>query len=392
MTMGMSADEQEAFEAGLRHDHKIRVLVNILDLNHRVKASATGVVLSGSVDIDLTQEVSRSCSLEIRDPDNELGLDVPGPAAAAQFADRMVQVHYGVWSSDLPRWVNTPIFTGPITSLKRNGQTVSLQAHGKEVWLTKPQSRNWRLPRGYRKTDVIKRVLMESGEDFSEITRWSDKLTEDWQCLSSEAPWAKLQMLAASLASHDRGTDPLLFYNGTGYAKLKSFNRNPVWTFTRGVDVLSEPDISSDVSSIKNLVVVYGGTPKGAKKPVTAQVQLPSSHPFSPSSLARNGVPQYLREEVENDQIVSSSAARQIAQKRLDDVSWAFVDIEFDAMVIPHLEPRDVVTVDNGDWQWSMQLMKYSIPLSADGQMSIGRHTHTRRVTRRVGAVRRGPR
>ena len=139
-------------------------------------------------------------------------------------------------------------------------------------------------------------------------------------------------------------------------------------------------------------MVVYGGTPKGAQKPVTAPVQLPSSPPFSPSSLARNGVPQYLREEVQNDQIVSSSAARQIAQKRLDDVSWAFVDLEFNAMVIPHLEPRDVVTVDNGDWQRNMQLEKYSIPLSADGQMSVGRHTHTRRVTRRRRPVGRRPR
>lgn len=382
MPLHLSEEDRRRFEDGLRHDHRIRILVNILDRDHLVQASASDVVLSGQVDVDITADVSRTCSLELRDPGNKLGLDTPGPAAAASFADRMIQVHYGVWSSDFPRWINVPVFTGPITSMRRNGETVSLNAQGKECLLTEPQSRNWRLPAGYRKTDVIKRVLMESGEKFSEITRWSDRLSAQWQCLSNEAPWPKLQQLANSLASRDHGTDPLLFYNGTGYAKLKSFSRPPVWTFRRGVDIVSEPEISTDLSSIRNMVVVYGGVPKGGKRGVHAQVQLPASHPLSPQSLARGGVPQYLREEVSNDQIVSVRDAKQAAQQRLDALSWAFVDLQFDALVIPHLEPRDVVRVDNGDWSWNMQLQKFSIPLSADGAMSVGRHTHLRQIAR----------
>ncbi|WP_130865853.1 hypothetical protein [Acidipropionibacterium timonense] len=385
----LSADDLAAFEAGLIVDHKVRFRVDVLDLDHHIMASADDGVLSGQVDVDVEADVSRTCTLELRDPQNRLNLDTQGPAQAALYADRMIRVHYGVWSEQLPRWVDVPVFTGPITSLKRNADSISLSAQGKESFLTVPQSRNWIIPAGARKSDVLSRVLTESGEQFTSIPRWSDKITATWQCLSNEAPWPKLQQLSYTLASRDAGTDPLLHYNGMGVCQLKSNVKKPAWTFRRGVDILTEPDITSDVSAIKNFVVVYGGTPAGAKKAVSATATLPASSPFSPQSLARNGVPRYLRDEVTNTDITSAKDAKIIAQRRLDDLGWAYVDLAFDCLVIPHLEPRDMVAVEAGDWTWRMALMKYSIPLSADGHMSVSRHTHVRKVTRRVQNPRR---
>ena len=55
ITRKLSAADMAAYERGLLSDHKMRVLVQVLDLNHRVMGEATGVVLSGSVDIDVEQ-------------------------------------------------------------------------------------------------------------------------------------------------------------------------------------------------------------------------------------------------------------------------------------------------------------------------------------------------
>ncbi|ERS24852.1 hypothetical protein [Cutibacterium avidum] len=388
----LSDADRRAFEAGLLADHRVRTRVDVLDLDHNLIATAEDGVLSGSVDVDIESDVSRTCQLELRDPDGKLNLDAQGPAQAALYADRMIRVFYGVWSEQLPQWVDVPVFTGPITSIKRNSDSVSLSASGKESFLTVPQSRNWIYDSGTRKTDIISQVLSDSGEEFRSIPRWSDKVTSTWQCLSNEAPWQKLQQLSWTLASRKLGTDPLLFYDGRGRCRLKSYVKASAWTFRRGVDMLTEPDISSDLSNIRNFVVVHGGVPKGSKRPVYGTATLPSSHPLSPKNLSRGGVPRYLREQIDNQDITSSADARAIAKHRLNELGWAFVDLAFDVVPVPHLEPRDIIAVDAGEWTWRMALMKFSIPLTADGHMTISRHTHVRRMTRRVTVARKGSR
>ena len=97
-----------------------------------------------------------------------------------------------------------------------------------------------------------------------------------------------------------------------------------------------------------------------------------------------------LREEIQDDQITTTAQAKRIAQARLDRLGWSYVDVNFDSLVIPHLEPRDVIDIAAGDWHERVQLTKFTIPLTADGTMSIGRHLHTRRVTRRTPVRKRG--
>lgn len=387
ITRKLSAADLAAYERGLLSDHKMRVLVQVLDLDHHVQGEATGVVLSGSVDIDVEQDVMRTCTMEISDPGNRLGLDAPGISHAALYADRMLQVHYGVWSHEYPHWVDMPIFAGPIMSLRRSRHSISLTASSKEVMVNQPQSRTWRFGPGTPKTSIMRRVLADCGETHVSIPSWSDRISSPWVCWSSEAPWPKLQQLAYSLASRDHGTDPLLHYNGAGWVVLKPHSENTAWKFTRDTDMLTEPDITSDLSQVKNFIVVSGAKNKNGT--VHAYASLPDSHPLSAKSLARGGVRRNLREEIQDDQITTTAQAKRIAQARLDRLGWSYVDVNFDSLVIPHLEPRDVIDIASGDWHERVQITKYTIPLTADGVMSIGRHIHTRRVTRRTPARRR---
>ena len=91
-----------------------------------------------------------------------------------------------------------------------------------------------------------------------------------------------------------------------------------------------------------------------------------------------------------DDQITITKQAKRVAQDKLDRLGWSYVDVNFESLVIPHLEPRDIIDVDAGDWRERVQLTKFTIPLTADGTMSIGRHLHTRRVTRRTPVRKRG--
>lgn len=387
ISLGLSAGDQSAFEADLLEDHRAGVLVQALDMDHNVVGEASGSILSGQVDVDVTGDVSRSCSLEIRDPDHALNLDSgTGPAEAGSYADRMVQVHYRVHSKTLGRWVNVPVFTGPITTLKRSEDTLSLTAQGKESFLQSGQNRWWSFPAGTLKTNAIKQVLADSGEQFSEITRWSDKLTTPTTITSSDAPWPVLKQLANSLASRSRGSDPVLFYNGVGYVRLRSFAAPSQWTFRRGVDFTTEPDLSFDLSAIRNIVAAHGA------KGTSGSARLAASDPMSAQSLARNNVPRWLLEVISNDGWKSNSACAAAAKKRLDQLKSASVQIDLETVCIPHLEERDVVTVDNGTWSWRMQLQKFSIPLDGSSTMQIGRTHTTRKVTRKTKVARKGPR
>ncbi|OCK14522.1 hypothetical protein [Cutibacterium avidum] len=387
LTMGLSAADLARFEAGLLADHRTRVLVQVLDLDHNVVGEASDVVLSGSVDVDVTADVSRTCQMEIWDPTFKLNLDTgAGPTQAALYADRMVQVHYCIWSDELPRWVNVPVFTGPIASLKRSGETLSLAAKGKESFLQVGQNRWWAFPAGTAKTTAIKNVLSRSGERHQGIVNWSSKLAAPLSITSQEAPWPALQRLARSLSDSSRGTDPTLYYNAAGWCILKSFNRSSRWTFRRGVDFLSEPDLTFDVEATRNIVAAHGA------KGVSASAKLPASDPLSAQSLSRGGVERWLLEVISNDGWTSKAACAAAARQRLDQLRTAAVQLELETVCIPHLEDRDVVTVDAGEWTWRMQLLKFSIPLDGSSSMQIGRTVTTRRLTRRRTVKRKGPR
>ncbi|MCO6633010.1 hypothetical protein RFH55_03710 [Cutibacterium avidum] len=387
LSMGLSAADVARFETGLLADHRTRVLVQVLDLDHNVVSEANDVVLSGSVDVDATAEVSRTCQMEIWDPTCQLNLDQgAGPAQAALYADRMVQVHYCVWSDELPRWVNVPVFTGPITSLKRSRETLSLTAKGKESMLQTGQNRWWSFPAGAIKTTAIKNVLSRSGERHQDIPHWSSKLSSPLSITSQEPPWPVLQRLARSLSNASRGTDPTLYYNGAGWCRLRSYNRSSRWTFRRGVDFLSKPDLTFNVEATRNIVAAHGA------KGVSASAKLPASDPLSAQSLSRGGVERWLLEVISNDGWTSKASCAAAARQRLNQLRTAAVQMELETVCIPHLEDRDVVTIDAGDWTWRMQLMKFSIPLDGSSSMQIGRTVTTRRLTRRHPVKRKGPR
>lgn len=377
--LGLSAAEQAAFERGLCSDHQVRVGVQVLDMDHGVVGRASDKTLSGQVDFDATQVVKRSASLEVSDPDNALGLDSGQAWVSSLYLDRMVQIHRGVWSHEFPRWVNVPLFTGPITSVRRSGDSFSITAHDKSALVVGKCSMNRAWPKGTRKTDIIRQMLQMAGERFIDIPTMPDKVTTPVVLTSQDDIWSRASELAATLGA------VRLVYNGVGYATLRPRTSAVRWRFEGGTggSLLSRPQVGFDTQATRNLVVVAGGIPAGGKRRIQSVREAPANHPLSPGKLGRGGAKRWLREDIADDAITSQKAADALAQARLDELLMAGVDLQCEALVIPHLEPHDVVEVQDGDVRVAVALEKATIPLSADGRMSIGRHVNTGRYGRR---------
>jgi hypothetical protein len=135
---------------------------------------------------------------------------------------------------------------------------------------------------------------------------------------------------------------------------------------------------------MKNLIWVKGGIPKGSKTAVSVYVAADKTHPLSPQRLGRNGVPRYLLEVIEDDTIRSKVEAEEKAGETLNDRLLQTVEVSFDAMPIPHLEPGDMVRIQTDEYSTSFRLREFSIPLVAGDSMSIG---YVKNMAIRKGAV-----
>jgi hypothetical protein len=178
-----------------------------------------------------------------------------------------------------------------------------------------------------------------------------------------------------------------LFYDGAGRVRLRRFPDDPTYTFHDGDggNVLTRPGVTYDLSNVRNTVEVTGGVPRGAKRRVQAVALPQRSHPLSPWSLARNGEPRFMAIRERNDNIKRKVAAKNRANKILRDRLRAAVSVDFEALVVPHLEEFDVATLDTEDHTVEFVLTRFGIPLTADRAMPVGvnRRIAFARVTRR---------
>lgn len=252
--LGLSADEQKAFEAGLCTDHQLRVAVTVMTLDHELLATADCEVLSGQVDVDVFQQAKRSLQIDLMDPGNGLNLDPATLADAPLLADRLISVTYGVWSHSLPRWVDVPVFTGQITTALRTGDTVAITAHDKAALSSGPCSMNRTWPKGSRKTDVIKGMLAMAGERFIDIPHRPDKVTTPVTIASMDDIWRRSEELSFTFG------DVRQLYDGRGYVVHRPRTSAVRWRFAggEGGDLLSEPKFGYDLAEMRNLVVVHG--------------------------------------------------------------------------------------------------------------------------------------
>lgn len=299
------------------------------------------------------------------------------------------------WDLPEPKSYDVPIFRGPITKLDRSGDIINLEAQGKEVLTLGWMWKSWTYRKGWQKAAIIINLLwFGTGERRFQIKKKSARIGKRYSIGRELIPWKACKKLANSINKQ-------LYYDARGWCKLRRIPSKSVFTFRtgRGGTVKTIPQAGYDLSSLKNVVWVKGRKPKAPgnkdKKDNKNQrkrrrpnyiATAGRSHPLSPYKLGRNGVGLRFVEEIEDDAIRSQAEARRFAKRRLRQLLLEHIEVQFESLPVPHLEPLDVCRIHTDDFAASFRIKKMSIPLTADASSTIG---YTKRLRPNRARIRK---
>lgn len=418
LALGLTAAEMRELVRALGTSHSIRTRVHVLDLEHNHVADVTSLLLDGQVDGKAEENKgwrqSRSSQISLWDPAFKLGFDTTSPHEGQLFADRMIQITYGVqlpdrrvpvtppavpgsWAhvphtglpyplfegtdeTDYPPasddWVDIPVFTGPVVGARRDGPTLTVEALGKEHLAARSSYITRTFKKGARRVDVIRELLQISGEVPARMVLPSTnhRLPADLVLDHEDNLWDKAIHLAFTTGYH-------LYYDARGTARMEVPSNGVVFTFRDGTAatpnapalVMSQPKPSFDNDNIINVVRVEGAPKEPGKPSNIAVTWAPPAHPLSPHQLGRNGTPRILLQVIEDQEIRTVAEATALSEDTLQSNLRKYVHVAVDALPVPFLEPWDMCAIQTKDVIVpTFRLAEYSLPLSAAGVMSVG--------------------
>lgn len=378
--LGLTTAERTAFEATLRSSHERRVEILILDMEQRTLSTIHHTILDGQVVVDSESDVTRSASVTFLDPNRTLNFDTESPDDGAIFLDRMIRIHYCVFVPSLDRWVEVPVFTGPVTSVSRDGAEVSIECQGKEALANQAVWNPYTKPKGAYVVNVLRDLLARrAGENRFDLPSDRSRLSKAITLPREANVWEEAKKIA--------GSRPL-WYDGRGWLRWQNPSNSPVFTFRTGDggSILTRPSVSYTTDDVKNIVHVTGAVPKGSKSAITAVAHAPAGHPLNHGRLGRSGVNRYLVDFVEDDTLTTKARAQSRADSLLSLQLLQAVEVQFDAMPIPHLEPWDVVTLKTDDYTTDFRMRQFTIPLTSGNPMPVG---YLRKLTPNRGRIRK---
>lgn len=378
--------EYSEYLAALYSSHRIKTRVKLYDADENFLGVLDHQLSSGQVDIDITSDKERSCSLTFADVPPKILFHNEQQRDVAIFSDNMISIEYVVVVESINKEVVVPIFFGPVTRFERDGTEVTVEAMSKDALLQDPVVWGRYLKNSGLTsitTDVkvaanmIRQVLADTGETASNMyfSNFDNiKLPKGTKLPTHDGIWAYIQgVVRAANAVHNGDALFRAFYDGRG--KLRVENRNQGgYNFTdhdATGTILNQPQISFDLSNFANTVVVNVNRQDGITRHVVST--LPNTHPLSAKQMGRNGVPRYIVSQEDNGNFKKLGLAQNYADKLLDKLSTETVQVGFDSLPIPHLHPGSRCTVTTNDIPRQVFYAdQFSIPLRAGDVMSIG--------------------
>lgn len=365
LNLGLSTADLAAFTKGLLSNHEMDIKIQVTDMSHNVTGDLSDYLLEGQVNVDRLADVTRSATLTLFDPRRTLTFDTNSPSDGALYMDRMIRIVFSVRSPNLYRWVDVPVFHGPITSASRDDVKVSVTAMGKEVLAKRPAWRTRTYGKGWARSSIIAEAMREVGENRFTFFDWPLKTTSAYSLTRETDVWGFVK----SMAGGNR-----LFYDGRGYLVLQPPATRSVFTFAEGDNggMVTYPSITYNTENVANAVLVKGGTPKGAKKALEYVCYAPRTHPLSKEALGRNGKPRILASIIEDTNLVKAADLKKRGDQALASALLQSVDATWESVPIPHLEAGDVVTLKTGEFAINVVLSQFSIPLKVGATQSNG--------------------
>ncbi len=387
LSVGLSVADQAIWHRNLSQPHTVKTVVQILDLEHNIIADVSHMLdtSGGQVDGQVVKveglkddlkeindpQILHTLSLTLLDPRRALGFDSSSPADAAIYLDRMLRVYYCTFDPDLNRWVDTPVFTGPIINMARNDALVTVEAQSKEYLGSTDYDAAATIPAGV-KVDMIRDLMRKTGEldKYMDLPVLADKAPKAVVLVRNSKPWAKAYALGESMSRH-------LFYDGRGVLRMADPNTKPVFTFN-GDNVTAFPGATYGTGDLRNGVRVTSGTGSGSKPKYDYTAYAEDSHQNSRKSLGRNGVGRKIIETIDDDAIKSQAAAKTRAETELKDRIRTNSAIPLECFCIPHLELWDLIAIDLPDFYAELRVESFSKPITIGSLMTVG---YTARIT-----------
>lgn len=367
----LDADELEALHGDMaRGPYLMQPSVQMLSLDHEVLADLSSRVLDGQVDCKLEgKAATRSLSLTLADPAREVAIDGEDASDGGLFYDKLITAAVRIKGPRLGRWVEIPVFCGPISNAGRAGFTALITGQGKErlamgmIWEPRTYSA------GLAKVTVIRDLLEQTGEDPARIQLpdLAGRIPKDIGLLRTDTAWPAVREVSESMNRQG-------FYDGRGNYRLRSWPDDPKVVFTTGTGgtILTHPEVTYDQYAGWNGVWVKGPVKKNGKQ-ITAIRWLPRDHPCSPWSRARGGVPFRKALVVQKEKIRSQAEADEIAERYLRRQAREIVNVTADVMPNWLLEPGDVVSFRTPELGNIEQVLReFSLPLRPGVAMSVG--------------------
>ncbi len=386
---GLSAAASAAYTQAAGTSCDVRILVEQLTLSHSLVSTLEPVQLDGQVNIvgGESDTVARTLQMGFLDPDNELQLDSDSPAEGVGGIDRLLRVHTFLRGGD-GTWLGAPCATMRPSVLARNGDTVTVEAQSKEILHLRGVSA-YSIAKNTPHVAAIRQILANGGETrFRFPPNTSMRLATSLTVGGADEllqPWKVACRLARSLGMQ-------LYYDATGYACLRRKPTVPAWTLIEqgpGANMLTRPRLTTDLTDIRNRVIVTGrtvATKKSKSRVITNSAStrtLPDSHPFSAVRLAQNGVPWYRTEFYDEPTLRTQGAVDAFARARLTEWSTEKTIIECSALPVWHLMPLDLIEIRPAvGGLYTQRLDTSSIPLGpSETGMTIGYETTVRSAT-----------
>lgn len=359
---GRSVAEEQALRAVLADSFDTQTRIDVLTLDGTTDGNVTDLFVDGQVNWHPHKQASRSLQLSLADESQALPIDTDSPADSALYFDRMLRVWVDVMVAG--EWVETPVFTGPITYLRAKDGLTYVECQGKERLASGAAWAPMTFGKFESKTAVITRALSErAGETDFDIPDQAATLPEAISLDRRMTPWAFARSVSASMGLQ-------LFYDGLGTCRQRPLPSTPVFTFTGDDHVLPGGPRIKHSADIHNAVYVYGPTPD-----VAAAAVAPAAHPLSPWRLGRNDTPLYMARFIDDPTIRSSAEAKVRADRELADGLIQGIDVQFEATPVGFaLDPMDMCAVTTDDLSATFRFGSASLPLApgAGGWMTVG--------------------
>lgn len=384
-----SRDELRDLVDILLSNHQLNVRLEMLDLDHNELGKINNALVSGQVNFDLKgSNATRMLTADLLDAKGDLHLDKFNPSEGTMYMDRMIRCWYCVARIGGPKWYEIPLFTGPVTKVDRDEIMVSIEATGKEILANDALLHGHTWKKGHVRTDLIKRVMQLAGEAFFRIANLGSKTGNPTSVSKGQHDTTPIEVAknqAQAMGAH-------AFYNGLGeFVVRRGSTKHKL--ILDGRAIVESPQVGYDMTDFYNTVEVTGAKPKHAKKHVHWTAVAKKSHPLSPQSLKRNGVPRYRVLRVQDDTLKTNRQCKSTAQKLLRQGLIEKVDVSLAMAIIPLLEEYDTVMLHAEQFHGKAAFKTGTIPLVVgDGNnMSFGytRNVKPSRTIQRKHKVRK---